>query len=171
MIVNCLSVSNPWSYLIASGIKPVENRLWTTKYRGRLYIHSSGHGFVGIPAAIIPKDMIKTDSWHWFHHSWLYPKYNIKTLGELQKIQKKVIHDNTYAMVTGCIIGYADLISIETDTNKLSDIQKPWAEKGQNYWIFDNAVLFENPIAPIKGRLRIFSYDIPEEKHEESKHG
>ena len=37
-----LSVSNPTSYLICTGMKTVENRSWTTNYRGRIYIHSSG---------------------------------------------------------------------------------------------------------------------------------
>ena len=37
-----LSVENPLSYLICLGIKDVENRSWTTDYRGRIYIHSCG---------------------------------------------------------------------------------------------------------------------------------
>lgn len=37
-----LSISNPVSYLVASGVKWVENRSWSTDYRGRVFIHSSG---------------------------------------------------------------------------------------------------------------------------------
>lgn len=36
-----LSIKNPVSYLVCSGIKWVENRSWNTDYRGRIYIHSS----------------------------------------------------------------------------------------------------------------------------------
>lgn len=36
-----LSVKPPWSTLIVMGIKPVENRIWKSSYRGRLYIQSS----------------------------------------------------------------------------------------------------------------------------------
>ena len=42
MQVKVLSVKNPFAYLILQGGKDVENRTWTTDYRGRLYIHVSG---------------------------------------------------------------------------------------------------------------------------------
>lgn len=42
MHVKVLSVKNPFAYLILQGGKDVENRTWTTDYRGRLYIHVSG---------------------------------------------------------------------------------------------------------------------------------
>lgn len=37
----CLSVRQPWASLIVLGLKDVENRTWTTKYRGPLLIHAS----------------------------------------------------------------------------------------------------------------------------------
>lgn len=36
-----LSVRQPWAWAIVSGRKDVENRTWTTRYRGRLMIHAS----------------------------------------------------------------------------------------------------------------------------------
>jgi len=36
-----LSIKQPWANLIISGIKPVENRTWSTPYRGPLLIHAS----------------------------------------------------------------------------------------------------------------------------------
>ena len=36
-----LSVRQPEAWLIVQGIKDVENRTWTTKYRGPLLIHAS----------------------------------------------------------------------------------------------------------------------------------
>lgn len=36
-----LSVRQPWAYLIVHGIKDIENRSWSTTYRGRLAIHAS----------------------------------------------------------------------------------------------------------------------------------
>jgi hypothetical protein len=38
--VKILSVQQPWSYLIAHGLKDVENRNWTTRYRGLVLIHA-----------------------------------------------------------------------------------------------------------------------------------
>jgi hypothetical protein len=36
-----LSVRQPWAHLIVAGIKTIENRTWTTRYRGPLLIHAS----------------------------------------------------------------------------------------------------------------------------------
>jgi len=38
--MKCLSVRQPWANLIISGAKGVENRSWSTGYRGPLYIHA-----------------------------------------------------------------------------------------------------------------------------------
>ena len=36
-----LSVRQPWAWAIACGRKKVENRTWSTPYRGTVYIHAS----------------------------------------------------------------------------------------------------------------------------------
>lgn len=36
----CLSVRQPWAWLIVNGHKPVENRSWSTGFRGLLLIHA-----------------------------------------------------------------------------------------------------------------------------------
>jgi len=36
-----LTVKNPWAWLIAQGIKDIENRTWRTNFRGRVYIHAA----------------------------------------------------------------------------------------------------------------------------------
>ena len=38
----CLSVRQPWAWLIVNGIKSIENRTWRTKFRGRILIHAGG---------------------------------------------------------------------------------------------------------------------------------
>lgn len=35
-----LSVRQPWAWLLVNGYKNVENRTWTTNYRGEIYIHA-----------------------------------------------------------------------------------------------------------------------------------
>jgi ASCH domain len=37
-----LSVKQPWAWAIVTGRKRVENRSWSTPYRGTVYIHASG---------------------------------------------------------------------------------------------------------------------------------
>lgn len=39
--MKALSIQQPWAWLIVQGIKPVENRTWSTKVRGRVLIHAS----------------------------------------------------------------------------------------------------------------------------------
>ena len=36
-----ISVHQPWAWLITMGIKDIENRTWSTKFRGRVLIHAS----------------------------------------------------------------------------------------------------------------------------------
>jgi hypothetical protein len=38
--MKALTIRQPWASLIMAGIKDVENRTWTTGYRGRLAIHA-----------------------------------------------------------------------------------------------------------------------------------
>lgn len=37
-----LSLKQPWAWAVAAGKKRVENRTWSTPYRGTVYIHASG---------------------------------------------------------------------------------------------------------------------------------
>jgi hypothetical protein len=39
-MIPCLSIRQPYAWLIVHGIKPVENRTWSTKFRGRVLIHA-----------------------------------------------------------------------------------------------------------------------------------
>lgn len=36
-----LTVRDPWAWLLVTGAKPVENRTWSTNYRGPLWIHAA----------------------------------------------------------------------------------------------------------------------------------
>lgn len=40
-IVKALSIRQPWAWLIIAGYKTIENRSWSTFYRGPIYIHAS----------------------------------------------------------------------------------------------------------------------------------
>ena len=39
--IKVITVHQPWAWAIAYGFKDVENRTWSTKYRGSLVIHSA----------------------------------------------------------------------------------------------------------------------------------
>lgn len=38
--MKALSIMQPWSFLIISGFKDIENRSWSTNYRGKFLIHA-----------------------------------------------------------------------------------------------------------------------------------
>lgn len=38
--MHALSIMQPWAWLIANGHKDVENRIWSTKFRGEFLIHA-----------------------------------------------------------------------------------------------------------------------------------
>jgi hypothetical protein len=40
-MIKALSIMQPWAWLIVNGWKDLENRTWTTSYRGQLLIHAS----------------------------------------------------------------------------------------------------------------------------------
>jgi len=42
--MRALSILQPWAWLIVNGVKDIENRVWTTKYRGEFLVHA-GKGF------------------------------------------------------------------------------------------------------------------------------
>lgn len=58
--VKALSVRQPWAWAIARGHKPVENRSWTTAYRGPLLIHASMR--IDLDACESP--LIRDAGWH-----------------------------------------------------------------------------------------------------------
>lgn len=41
VMLRALSIRQPWAWAIAAGHKSIENRTWTTSYRGPLAVHAS----------------------------------------------------------------------------------------------------------------------------------
>ena len=39
--MKAISIRQPWAALIVAGIKDIENRSWSTNYRGKLLVHAS----------------------------------------------------------------------------------------------------------------------------------
>jgi hypothetical protein len=38
--VKAVTIQQPWAYCVARGAKPIENRFWSTSYRGQVAIHA-----------------------------------------------------------------------------------------------------------------------------------
>jgi len=180
MDANVLSVKAPYSYLICYGVKDVENRTWRTDYRGPLYIHSS-HGcgeFIGFP------DLSGYPLPLFDELDGLYHKDTREFSGEAEHIlfdggellmRKEFAEDARvaaeYRMMTdlfakenaervcfheSAVIGKVDLVDIQ------QDYASPWSEAGNFHWILKNAVLFDKPVRFVKGKLRIWKYELKE---------
>jgi len=80
--MKALSIKQPWAYLIAIGYKDIENRNWSTRFRGRVYIHT-GKRF-------------DDDALIWLMHKGVAP------------IDALLLHSNK--MPRGVIIGEVDII-------------------------------------------------------------
>jgi hypothetical protein len=39
--MKCISLKQPWAYLMVNGIKDIENRSWNTNFRGPVLVHAS----------------------------------------------------------------------------------------------------------------------------------
>lgn len=177
--MDCLSVQAPMAQLICYGVKDVENRTWKTDYRGTLYIHAS-HGcgeFIGFPdlsGQPLPLFM-ELDSLYDKEAGFTGEAGHIGfDAGELY-LKKEFAEDPKitaeYRMMTdlfrrsneericfheSAIIGKVDLVDI------VERYPSPWSDRGAYHWILKNAVLFDKPIRFVKGKLRIWKYDIKE---------
>ena len=38
--MRALSIRQPWAWLVVNGYKDIENRTWTSPFRGRIYVHA-----------------------------------------------------------------------------------------------------------------------------------
>lgn len=56
-----LTIKQPWASLIVNGYKTIENRTWSTKYRGRLLIHAGKSSDNSITDKEILKDIDELD--------------------------------------------------------------------------------------------------------------
>ncbi len=61
--MKALTIQQPWAWAIAEGIKCVENRTWSTSYRGELAIHAgkkwdeAGREFLECLGYTVPDDL------------------------------------------------------------------------------------------------------------------
>ena len=146
-----ISIRQPWAYLIASGIKDIENRTWKLpeKHKGkRVLIHTG----------------IKTLNPMWLTDEQMklvLPKFTIefsdKKLGE-------------YMFPTSAIIGSVEIVdctmnypSIWADKYKETIYNIAIGAKPIYNWILKDPILFEKPILNVKGKLSFFTPLIPNE--------
>jgi len=159
-----LSIKCGLAYLVCAGIKTVENRSWTTSYRGKLLIHSSGnesdnnlrHPGTKIFSVIDDEKKMSLSEYFKKNEDGLYDV--IKKDGaekEIELLKKVMGYEDIpkLKLCTQAIIGEVDLVDIITNSDS------SFAIKGQNHWIFENAILYNKPIVQVLGHLKLWEYE------------
>ena len=91
--VPCLSIKEPWTWLIIHGHKDIENRDWTTSYRGPLLIHA---GKRMDENCFDPAGRLLTDYWR--------SRYGDELVAAMPQHQE--------AYETGGIVGIATVVNV-----------------------------------------------------------
>lgn len=129
--VKALSLTRPWSELVAHGIKDIENRTWGTPFRGVLVIHAAKSW--DHDAAVLADDL---------------------AAGPFVAATRALL---TPAAPTG-YVGWCRVTDVHEDGDLTCQGEprcSPWAFEGQHHWRVADAAPFAEPV-PGNGRLGLF---------------
>ena len=142
-----LSYKNPWGYLVAAGIKDIENRTWKLpeKHKGkRVLIHVSAKPVKNFP------NPLSVEQWN-----------------SLSPDQKILLRSNTLpnsaiigsVEIVDCVQDHPSIWAEHTVINKYIDGNLESSKFTYN-WVLANPVLFAKPILNVKGKLSFWDYPI-----------
>jgi hypothetical protein len=131
--MKALSIKQPWASLIAHGIKDIENRIWKTNFRGRIYIHVSSKS-AGSLYELLNEYQIDA-----MNNVWTAaPPYPI--------------------MPVSAIIGEVDIVDCVLN-HKSIWAESNWPDEKPIYnWVLANAKLYNEPILNVKGKLSFWEF-------------
>ena len=133
--MKALSLMQPWASLVTHGIKTVETRSWSTKYRGELLIHASG-GYM------LPSEKLLSK----------YRKsipLELPTMAIIGKVNLRDVIKAKDFIKQSNELGFHDLVEHESILGDLS---------GERFaWLMDEPVIFDEPI-PAKGKLGVWEF-------------
>lgn len=130
--MKALSIKNPWAWLIAKGVKDIENRSRRTHYRGKILIHVSQRWDAGFADM---SNMFSYEQWN-----------SLNT-----KHQNRLI--NQSKMPTGVIIGEVNIVDCIQDSKSI------WALENHFHWVLENPVFYNSCIPNVKGSLGLWNYN------------
>lgn len=153
--MKALTVKQPWAWAIAHGQKDVENRRWTTSYRGLLAIHAGAAWDEGggwdrrVIQAVL-------------HYGQPAGHFDppLKVEGFTHSGDPIALLREPHRFVPGAVIAVADLIDVTRDD------PSGWAEPDQFHWRLANVRRLDQPI-PAKGALGLWTlpYEIEAAVH------
>lgn len=94
--MKALSIKQPFAYLICAGFKDIENRNWSTKFRGRIYVHAA-----------------KRDDWNEATDDFIYGVFSGDVPSRIPRL-------GTNPEQFGAIIGEVDIVDCVTES------KSPW---------------------------------------------
>lgn len=124
--IKCISIKQPWAWLIANGFKDIENRDWETDYRGPLLIHAGKE---------VDKDYFIGDEIYFD----FFEQFGSEVVDALPRYKRD------YAL--GSIVGQADLVDV------VQESESQWF-CGTYGFVLGNARPI-GPI-PYRGALKLF---------------
>lgn len=130
----CLSIQNPWAWLIAHGYKTIENRDWATSFRGRILLHTGKQLDTG-----------------GFDGEELHAPYWYRAGAHSDVVCRMPRKRSDYD--TGGIIGIATLIDVVTSSTS------PWFRGTYGFVLKDAKPL---PFIPLRGQPGIFPVQLRE---------
>lgn len=148
--MKAITLKQPWAFLVCSGVKDVENRTWKCpeKHIGkRVLIHAS-------------KTSYRFDN---FYDS---PLSNDQLFALPDIIQYPTIHSAIIGSVriTGCTINHPSVWAEKTEGAMVGHtFVTPKGVKTTWNWILEDAILFDEPILNVNGKLSFWDFDLPEE--------
>lgn len=142
--MKALSIKQPWASLIAHGIKDIENRTWKTNFRGRIYIHASAKKAGELPYILSDT---QGDFVYYNESDGLKSHSEITSaiIGEVDIIDCVINHESIWAEKT---------FMYECDDSGEKPIGKPIYN-----WVLANAVLYDEPILNVKGKLSLWEFE------------
>lgn len=133
--MKAISIIQPWSSLIVTGIKPIENRTWKTNLRERVYIHSSKSTPYYSVVGLLNFEQLKDLG---------YQAFRKGLSGQLLNL-----HD----WPLGAIIGEVNIVDC------VQNHRSVWAEKNCWNWVLEDPVIYERPIYNVKGKLSFWEFE------------
>lgn len=132
-----LSILQPWAALIVAGLKNVENRTWSTSFRGRLLVHASKarKGVEHEAAACTAEEA----GWH---------------LGGIRALAGPWMSKENHH---GAIIGSVEVVDCVRAGDQLPPSKWANPADGTWWWMLRDPRVFAEPI-PWKGKLGIWQY-------------
>ena len=160
--MKAISIKQPWAYLIAAGIKDIENRTWKCpqKYIGqRILIHASSK-------QCEPKGLLTVPQ----------QEYLIIKIPNKMPLQNNIVNGAIIGSVeiVDCVVNHTSIWAEKTklptigdvleDIHFLGKVQKP--NPIIYNWVLANPILFDEPITNVKGKLGFWDYEFSEDDYE-----